>query len=90
MLSKTITVYAIQTAKSEYSSSYDELFDTFEDAIDASLNSADWFSTRGTCTIDKILIGCGDLYEVEERWRLYEGKVIEHKKELKEKQNETN
>ena len=80
MLSKTITVYAIKTAKSEYSSSYDELFDTLDDAIDASPNYADWFSSRGTCTIDKMLIGCGDLYKVEECWRLREGKVIEHTK----------
>lgn len=80
MLSKQITVYAIKTTKDEYRSSYDELFDTLEDAIDASINYADWYTSNGTCTIDKILIGCGSIYRVEERWRLDKGCIVEHEK----------
>ena len=80
MLSKPITVYAIKTEKDEYRASYDELFDTFDDAIEASTNYADWYTSNGTCTIDKLLIGCGPLYRVEERWRLHRGNIIEHEK----------
>lgn len=81
MLNKPITVYAIKTDKDDYRSSYDEIFDTLEDAIDASFNYADWYTSRGTCTIEKILIGCGALYRVEESWRLDKGNIFEHKNE---------
>ena len=81
MLRKPITAYAIKTTKNEYSSSYDELFDTLDEAIEASTNYADWYTSNGTCTIDKLLIGCDAFYRVEESWCLDEGNIIEHKKE---------
>ena len=80
MLSKPLTVYAIKTTKDEYRASYDELFDTLDDAIDASTNYADWYTSNGTCTIEKILVGCGALYRVEDYWRLEKGNIVEHGK----------
>lgn len=81
MLRKPITAYAIKTTKNEYHSSYDELFDTLDEAIEASTNYADWYTSNGTCTIEKILIGYDAFYRVEESWRLDKGNVIEHEKE---------
>lgn len=80
MLTKMFTVYAIRTTKDEYKWSYDEFFDTLEDAIKASCNYADWFRHLGSCTVDKILVGCGPTYKVEERWELEEGTVVDHER----------
>lgn len=73
------TVYAIRTTKDECKWSYDELFDTLEDAIKASCNYADWFRHLGSCAVDKILVGCGLTYKVEESWELEEGIIVDHK-----------
>ena len=57
MLTKTFEYWAINTSKSEYTDSDDELFDTFEDAFNNRMKYADWWCSNGTCTIKHCRIG---------------------------------
>lgn len=57
MLTKTLEYWVINTSKSEYRDSDDELFDTFEDAFNSRMKYADWWCSKGTCTIKHCKIG---------------------------------
>lgn len=79
MLKQPFICWAIRTTKSEKDWSYDELFDTAEEAVAASENYYDWYGHSGDCQIDRLRIGGEKVYEVLERLWLKGGYVISHK-----------
>lgn len=81
MLTKEIVYYTITTSKSEYTSSDDEYFDTFEDALNHAKDYAHWYCSQGTCTIKRILLGPNagtKTYRVTDEWSIVDGKVRSH------------
>ena len=76
MLRNRFVIYAIETSKSEYKSSYDEFFDTFEDALNATKNYEDWYCSKGDCKIVKLIFGEGKTYNKADCWRIKDGQVV--------------
>ena len=75
MLRYSFVIYAIETSKSEWNSSYDEFFNTFEDALDGSKKYNDWYGS-GECSIVKLVFGEGKTYKKAACWRVKDGKVV--------------
>jgi len=80
MLTKSFTVYAIATISDEHCPrTPKEYFDSFEEAQKNSTKYADWWCSKGTCAIQKIVIGCPyNTQKVVEVWHLGKGEVIQH------------
>lgn len=70
------TYYLIKTSYSEYGSDYNRICETLEEAESHLMEYADWYCSRGTCTIVKVdeelntletrYYREGKLYEVEQ------------------------
>ena len=82
MLTKSFTVYAIAVEEEEFAPSRPkEYFDSFEEAQKNSTNYADWWCSKRTCTIQKIVIGYPyKIQKVVEVWILVKGEIKRHYK----------
>ena len=70
MLKETFEIYAIKTSKDGYHSSFDEFFDTFEEALDNSKNYSDWYRSEGNCTIVKLCFGASKTFTEDGYWKV--------------------
>lgn len=71
-------LYAIYTEKSERSGSIDELFTSFEEAMEQRMKYANWYCKKGNVWIQKI---SGERFSIVERWKIDDdGTIISHYK----------
>jgi hypothetical protein len=63
--------YLIETTDNEWSSSYKETCETFEEAESKVMNYADWYCSNGCCTIDKV----DSKFNVYESYHFWKGKL---------------
>ena len=71
-------LYAIITTKDEYHSSIDEFFPSFEEAMSHRMEYANWWTSKGTVTIEKYPAGSKGRYP-SERWDIRaDGSIKEH------------
>ena len=71
-------LYAIFTEKSERSGSIDELFVSFEDAMNNRMKYANWYCKKGNVWIQKI---SRERFTTVEEWKINDdGTIISHYK----------
>lgn len=70
-------LFAINTEKSEYSSSVDELYASFEEAMEHRMEYANWWRPYGDVWIERYKAGEG--FRVSETWHIREdGTIASH------------
>lgn len=65
--------YLIETTDGEWSSSYKEICETYEEAESKVMNYADWWTSNGTCRIVKT----DNKFHTIETYTFIKGKLIE-------------